>query len=79
MPFQNYLSKWLELSDAQALTINGGRDSAPADSQIDWDNKCDAQSEGNFKVEGSQGNATVLVCEVTKMKANGELVYKWVP
>ena len=75
---RNDLSKLIDLDEAQALQISGGRDSAPEGSHVDEDGKCDAESEGNFKLRGTQGNATVVVCEVTKMKANGDLVYKWV-
>jgi hypothetical protein len=74
------LSKLLELSEAQALVVNGGNGEAPATPPVvDEDGKCDAESENNFKVIGRQGNATVLVCEVTKVKGNLERVYKWVP
>jgi hypothetical protein len=68
-------SKLRELSEIQALAINGGDGETPT---FDEDGVCDEESVGNVKVTtnntGTQG--TISTC-TEKVKRNGDTVYKW--
>jgi hypothetical protein len=78
MAYRNSVSRLSELSEAQALAINGGDgETPPSDTpRQDEDGKCDADSVGNYKVTSGQGMGTISEC-VAKEKKNGTTVYKW--
>ena len=75
MANRNDLSKLVELSQAQALAINGG---GGTEYGTNDDGKCDAASVGNTKVvTSSSGNGTTVSECVAKETKNGDFKFKW--